>query len=57
MILNLSYYRYFIRFSDDYIRDKSSLYVIYKSIKKKIRDYVKIFIFLYRKIRKILRRF
>ena len=56
-MLEFSYYRYFIRFSDDYIRDKSSLYAIYKSAKKRIRDYVKISIFLYKKIKKILRRF
>ena len=36
-MLNLSYYRYFVRFSDNYIRDKFSLYVVYKSVKKKFK--------------------
>ena len=35
-MLDLFYRRYFVRFSDNYIRDKSSFYVIYKSVKKKI---------------------
>ena len=55
-MFTLSYRRYFIRFSDDYIRDIFSLYSTYKSVKKKIRDYIKILSFLYEKIKRVLRR-
>ena len=55
-MLDLSYRRYFIRFSDNYIKDRFSLYFTYKSAKKRIRDYVKILFFLREKIRRILRR-
>ena len=55
-MLDLSYRRYFVRFSDDYIRDKSSLYLTCKSAKKRIRDCVKISSFLREKVRRALRR-
>ena len=55
-MLDLSYRRYFIRFNDKYVRDKSSFYAIYKSAKKRIRASIKILSFLREKIRSVLYR-
>ena len=44
-----------MRFDNDYTRNKSSLYSTCKSVKKKIRDYIKILSFLREKIKRALR--